>query len=68
MNVTAQKFVHFQLATHDQTAENLHKAIDSMLKMAGCAACGRIAGLRIDLGRPVEANIAKLGVISHLME
>lgn len=66
MNDPKPKSLSVHFSTHEQTAENLHNALDTILKRLGCLPCGLIARFRLDLGDPIDAKVAKQGIMSMI--
>jgi hypothetical protein len=58
------KFASVTLNPHNQNLESVHGVVASILKMAGCGQCGRLANLHIDFLSDPPADLAKNGVIS----
>ncbi len=60
----AEKYASVTLHPHNQNIDSVRHIVESMLKMAGCASCGRLAKLRIDFITDPPADWVKNGAIS----
>jgi hypothetical protein len=65
---TKMKSATATLNTQNQDAESLNKLLGSILKVAGCLSCGRVAILRVDLVGDPNPDFTKLGGISLVTE
>lgn len=65
---TKMKSATATLNTQNQNAESLNQLMGSILKLAGCLSCGRVAVLRVDLLGDPPPDFAKLGGISLVTE
>ena len=52
------------LSTHNQNADGVHALVTSILHMAGCSGCGRLAIFEVALAGDPSPELGKSGVIS----
>ena len=68
VQIGAEKYASVVLHPQNQNIDSVRHIVESMLKLAGCAACGRLAKLRIDFITDPPADLIKNGVISMTHE